>query len=442
MQQLVSKREQDIAIEALESRAADIASTMFIGDIPTTDTPDRDYGLKITEAKWGQTGIPITLDVTVGALPPRAYENETIYFYSNVEGIPIQQLVGTWTASQTNTSKTRDATTEFLASSTGALLSRKQLAGWTEYQGLYPHEIIRDVVRRLPYDSIRIEETDRPLLVLTRQNGFKPQAKCSDVLSKVFQAVPNYIPFDTAFNGFECRLDRGLGAADDITRTFDAEDIPDWIPPTRATDLYSHVEVYQYTSDGLDYAFYARADIYYFGLDKQPEPDTPLSIELQADPENLLTQEDADNLARDLAAQHSRGLFAGQYTLPYFWPFIEKRDLMAVEEIRRDEGGVWNRRWLMGVTSYNHQRQASGYSTQVNFSATLDVEEKIAVPTIIVPSSVSLGVLSTPPPPYWREGDYLHFNLDELSWVTQVGDSLVFSDDAPATVSGDRLVFS
>lgn len=421
---LGSEREQNAVLDALDNPGGFSARTiLFIGD------DGENYGKRFSDGNWGQSDIAIGLECTLGGRLPRRLEGAETKLYTQVNGVLIPQMIG-----RSRSQQVGQSTTNFSAASWGAFLGEVKLRARVEYEGVPPEEIILDCLYRVAdaggYDKgmIEVDAAGTPILSFVGQEGFKPEETAADPLSRVLEdeQLP-YVCRDTASGGNRTKLVSGLEG--DVSRTFKASEMPNWLPPERADPQYSEVEVYREIQDGTD-AYRVTANIIYFGIDDQPLANVVLCIPLND--ETADGPANAQGRANEKAASLSMGLYKGTgLRLPHYYPLIECLDIFRILEMWRDDDGTWDREWLLQVDAYRHRRARSqqnstrsqqdsttsespGYSTQVAHTATILREELLATPTLIVPRASS-GVLQTLGRVVWSEASGFWFDSDQAA---------------------------
>lgn len=401
----LSASEQEKVLEALQSNDASIRTSFLIG------RDEEDYGARFLEGDWGQGDIAIGLEGQLDRCLPRrliSSDATSVEMYVVVNGISIPQMMGCRTSMKINEDK---MSTDIGSASGGALLPEVKLRQFTEYVGP-PESIVRDCLYRVAdvggYDKsqIDVDEIGTPILSFVGEEGFRSEESAFDPLSRVFEQIP-YISRDTASGGNKTTISQEFGRLEDVSRTFHASDLRNWAPPERADPLYSGVEVYRANEDGSD-AYREHAEVFYYGVDEQPRANVVLTIPL-----NDVTAEgpaNAATLANERALLLTMGLYKGtDLLLPYFYPLIQSLDVFKVLEDWEDDDGKWDRLWLLRADTYKHKRsrgqrqsstgvavsrgvQGPGYSTSINYTATLLEEDLIKPPALIVPA-ISAGIL-------------------------------------------------
>lgn len=419
---------------------------------------------------WGQSEIPITLDFSIAGILGRRFQDAKCELFVEIDGVVIPQMTGWVTTpspggsggsgesgggTASMISPSQRVGTELISASAGSLLPRTTLDAFTEYRGNTPEFIARDAVYRVGvYDrgQIRIDPLETPILEFVADTGFTAQETCSDVLSRLvdtntsattgaitaIQKVP-YLFRDTALNGFRAQIDKGLGSRDWI-HSYQANEIPDWIPPQRKTERYSQVIVFREnpeattTTPGEDrYAIFESAEINYTRPIRPPFAHTTLYIPFED------TSADGPRLARNLAYSqatiHGRGIYQVNVSLPSFDPLIERGDVHRVDEVHRDDDGLWERAWLMAVDGFTHNFSAESLGTEVSASAVIIEEEQIRAPAFINPSALDFAKRPT------HEESAEEIIFYDLPGVSEEGDEVVFSEDMREVYEdGDELV--
>lgn len=437
------------------------------------DVGGEDCSERLFDGDWGQSDIAISLRGSISGILPRRLEGAAITLSVLVNGIPVPQLRGNFSAMSTNTDL---SSTAIQAASSGALLPRVKLGEIVSYEGVPPEYIIQDALLRCSaptggYDAanFEIEAVGSPLLDFTGSKSFKPQESPKDILSHMAQDQQfSYIFSDTANNGHRATVDRGTGSTNSIDYQYNAQDFPSWQPPVRKTEQYSHVVVYKEGADNT-WEYSARSDVEYRGVDTPPFANTPLLIPLSAS--TGFGTDVAQQLAYSQAEGLSRGQYTGTVTLPFFNPLLQSLDTARVDDTVRDDDGMWNRAWLLRVDQFNHIYSANSSSassssatqgvsvfgaaarigssttyltlaSSVNYTATLLEEEFIRPPTLLL-GGVSAGVLESIRDFYGIvDEDYMYFDVSPLTWYTVVGDELVFDSSGPVAIDGDEIVVS
>lgn len=437
-----------------------------------------DYTERFFEGAWGQQAIPITLDGSVAGYLPTRLDGEKVELFVSIDGIKIPQLLSEKMEFLPGEGL---GITDMLASSPGAYFNGDdaiKLNEEQEYIDLAPEDVVRDAALRLPYEKslISVDEVSDITLNYSGfgdQAGFRPEDAAGDVLSRVEETV-GYLYRDTVYKGFRGSIPRPLsrGQAVPEFRAFTASDIPDWLRPARTSLRYYDVRVYRENPDGT-LAFESREVIPYQGIKKRPLPGQTLNIVL--DDESGVGSASARRRAVLEALEQGRATYGGQLTFPAFDPLVELEDRFSIYERFENNDGLFERLWLMKILSYSNpygteSTSGSGgasstenlhaalvdagsntgvLATMVAYSAAIVEEEKVYVPTLIIPRSAlslgSTGVLRTPTEPvglaaYGVSGDYIYFDFDRVAWVRAEGDYLTFDDAGPVRVEGDYIV--
>lgn len=387
-----------------------------------------DYSERMDEGEWGQSEIPISLDATLGGVLPARLENEEVRLSVEIGGIVVPQMVGYLSMTEVGEDL---VSTDLLSASAGALYGGENAIRIQEelsFPGNSPEYIAREAAYRMPYDkgAIRIDPLGFPTLAFENDEGFRGEEEVGAILSRLDE-LKLYLFRDTADGGFEARAITRVSRRDPV-RTYLAEDMPNWRPPPRAELYYADVAVF--SPEGRFEPVRARVE--YRHLGRPPFAQQTKWIPLP-DP----TEEGSDSAAQiafDEAERLSNLTHRSGATLPAFDPLVGKGDPFRVEETFRDDDGTFDRAWACEIKSLRHPFGES-LDTEANYAGTIVEEERIRVPTLIVPA-LSAGMLRVI---YGRDGDEVYFAAS-LSWVRREEDELVFLEGEIVMLDGDELV--
>lgn len=405
---------------------------------------DRDATQVLHSGEWGQTNIAISLDATLSTVLPRRYDNEEVKLYAEVAGVLIPQMIGYLSMATTGENR---ASTELLSASHGALFTGDnaiRVEEELEFEGHSAEHIVRHAASLLPYNKTIVDQSSTDgIYTFAADTGFRPWEESGAILSRMGEQVP-YLFFDTATGGFRAMNQSSpKRRATQNMRHYNAEDIPDWRPPNRTDLYYSGVVVYQ-ESDQVDfepvfapvrYKHFSRSGSGKLRLGKGQIRYIPL-----ADLSNT-AEVTAAQMAYDEAGRLTKLTHTDELTLPSFDALIEKGDRFTVAEVFKDDEDTWDREWDCEVLSYRNPFDES-LDTVVNYNAALSKEDRIDIPSLIVPTQIpSAAILQRL---YGVEESDLFF-AQSLSWITQEGDDLVFTetqDTVALSADGDELIIT
>lgn len=355
------------------------------------------------EGEWGPTDIPITLDATIAAMLPPRLENGEVQLLVRVGGVIVPQLLS---AKSTLVQADEPGRVDLIATTPGGLLNGDdaiKLGAFTNYSGLSPESIIREILLRLPYDKslLRIAPSETPPLTFEEsgeQPGFEAEEATGAVLARVGEES-GYVFHDTPQKGHRAYVPEALAVGQEAVLRFHFSELIEWTPPVPAEARYYDVRVFKRNPDG-SLAFESIERVSYHG--RPPLPGQTLNVVLEdSSPYNA---ENARKRAVKEALDQARALYTSdEFTLPYFFPLLQVDDRMLVEEDYRDYfGDYWQREWLYKIDTYKHAFGGATSSeglldTLVTPSAILTQQDLIKAPGLIVPGP-SGGVVPTSAP--------------------------------------------
>lgn len=426
MIQLPSKSEQELVEGFVDDWELSSEAPRLVLTVGGEDFSDRIPSGDVTHG-----GIAIDIETTfAGDLPLRLWR-APVALDAAIGGARVPMLRGIASLIEPDDDRT---STTLRAASAGAWAERSPLNETVEYSGVRPDHVVRDALRRLPYEqgAVRVQSLESPLLYFARgtEDGpFEADQTVNDVLSKVGEKVP-YVYRDTALGGHFAGLSPGLSRAPEVPARmrFRAEELLFWKSPALALEQFARVVVFKNNPDGTPAFEPAVANVTYGG-DFPPPPGAIMRV-----PFTGTDVTEAWRLAYEKALELSRGLYTSEPVLS-FDPLLERTDVFTVTETKDEDGDIYEREWLHYVEGYEHawnleERGASaantaeaaggasesGFQTTPTCSVTLLNEERIKAPALIVPGP-SAGVIVAPPAPY---------GFDDGFWVDAAGQDPVY----------------
>lgn len=415
-----------------------------------------DLSMRVEKAEWSQNEIPITLDASVAGYLPRRYQDENIHLYSEIAGVVIDHLHSEKTRLESGNDSEDSYVTDLIASSAGSLLNGDDaitLNAYTEYAGLPPENVVYDIVNRLPYNKALLEIASIPGVILNyvgsgESPGLLAHETTGSVLSRLQgDETVGYDYRDTPYGGFVAWVPDPLSAPSSYQKLYQAAYCPDWLQARPASPMsrWDAVRVFCLGEDG---------QLLYEALEAVPYQKA--SQRVHAGRVKHIAFEDysaegptnARRRAVKEALRIARLESEGMMLLPAFDPLVQRADTFSVSEDHKDDDGSWQLLWGMRVESYKHiygdtsVQDAGPLATQVAYTSTLLVEDRIAVPSLIVPGyKRGIGRPTSLQEPVGLIEDSIYFN-EPTPGVTTQGDELIFDSTAPATVVGDEIVVS
>ena len=372
-----SRREEEIVAGAIEN-PEDATMELWVTGA------GEDLRAALDDATWGQDAIPIGMDLSFGVDLEDELDGAPFELWMEIEGIKVPQVpVG----SSEFVPGTAYGVTDVLASSPGIYYGGQspiKLGEQTDYHGVPPELIARDVALRLPYDParVRVASLDVPALTYAaygEQPGFGAEEPTGGVLSRLEESV-GYVFRDTVFRGMRGTVPLPLSANDPVTNEYRARDIPDWRPPVRPSERFYDVRAFRRLPDGT-MAYEFRERVRHMGTGPRPLAGQTLDIAVEDD--GNASAEEIVRVARREAQNHSRAPRVGSLTLPRFDPRIECEDRFAVAARREDrKGNVYEVRYVCAIDAYDH---SANLATKVSYTALVSHQERVAVPSLIVP---------------------------------------------------------
>lgn len=395
-----------------------------------------DWSPAIENAVWGSEEIPLYLDALLSETLPDRLVGEPIELYSEVEGILVPQLLipelvgglsgpaSSFETSGDSASVSEPGTTDFQAFSVGSLFNREDGAKFEftkDYPGNTPEYIVRDLAFRLPFNKshVNVQPVGSPILSFVRETdspGFLPWDKIGDGLSRVASQVP-YLFRDTAYAGFDARLDMPLGDVTEATPTYRAQDMEGWRPPVMSQVQYRFVVVYRQEEDGSEAFKPVYAEVPQYGRKTPSWAGATLWIPLDDTTEGA--RDTARQVAYDEATRMSRGMMHGEeFPLPIHDPRYERGDTFFVIGDEKDADALWQRVWQYKNLKHEHEDDGEGIGTQItDYTATVYDESKVDVPTMIVPASISHGVVETAGAPFGVKPGWFWINTNYADYL-------------------------
>ena len=377
MIRLRSAREEEIVREAAENpRDASVALRVYADG----GRGYEDLTPHLSDARWGQDAVPIALDATFAANLPDRFDGADFRAFVEVEGVRVPQVPPGRSGLVPGASYGQ---TDVLASSPGVYFGGEdaiKLGEKTDYLGLAPETIAFDAVRRLPYDPgrVSIAMLGGPLLTYSgsgEQPGFEAEEPVGGVLSRLEESV-GYVFRDTAYRGVRADVPAPLSAKEPAPREYHARDVPGWRHPARPAARFYDVRVFRRLPDGTPaYEYRERVP------NSRARPGQTLDVFV--DDGGGASGEEGRRRALREALSLGRAPRTGSLTLPGFDALTETGDRFAVHARREDlYGAVYEVSYACRVDAYDHSHSLS---TTVGYSALVAREERIAVPSLIVP---------------------------------------------------------
>lgn len=394
------------------------------------------------DGEWGTDDSGVNYcDLVLNAPLPRELEGESVRFSLVIDGVIIPQLVGIDSLSEIG--EDRASTDPFQARSAGGLANENTLDETVECSGWTPEQVVRKAASFLPYErgGVRVDPVGEPILYFSRANEgthFNPEQHPSDIFSAVQEKAP-YLFTDTYVGGLHASVSVALGKGAVPARTYDADVMrgsgqgeagSGWRAPPRIEPRYGRVVVFRREPNGVDYAFWAEANINYRGYSSPPKKNRTYYVELE-DPTGDGPRR-AQQLAHELAGRFLKGVHADEIIIPSTDPLLMRGDPFRVEETAKEGAKTFQRAWLCWAKSI--KKETSTVLPTVGYEAMLFEEEEMKVPSLVL-AGVSGGITR---PPYGIQGEELYF--EDLPWVSVDGDELVFYEGGPVSVEGDELV--
>lgn len=396
MIRLASRRDQDLVMAAVaDPEGYDARMAFLIGGV--------DYAPVLKSCDWGQDGMAIDVKATLGEEPPEELDGETVELYSAIEHVVVPGIV----SAKSELEPLGDGACDLIAATAGSLAGGEdaiKLDGFTEFFGMTPDRIGFAAASLLPYDrsQISMAELGNPPLTWAGVNespGLADGEPVGAIFSRLEEEV-GYVFRDTVTRGVRGRVPTPLARGQAPTRSYHARDIPGWKRPARTGPRFYDVRVYRPNPDG-SFAFVWRERIPYPHRGPGPLPGQTLDIVIEGADAGDSTA--GRTRVVQEALERGRGLYSGSTALPSYDPLLAYEDRLAVAERHATPDHVYERLWLLKVSTYRHSFSAGssranstggGLGSGVGFQAILVEEERIAVPSLILPGRSS-GVLRT-----------------------------------------------
>lgn len=429
---------------------------------------EEDLSSRFEKGEWGQTEAPITLDATIAGYLPRRLHHAPVTLLAEIVGIPTHQLVGHKTALLPSDDP---YSTDVISSSAASLAAGEdaiKLGTFTEYAGLTPEHIAFDALKRLPYNrnQIQIHPVTGVTLNFTgtgESPGFLAHEPVGAVMSRLADnQTIGYRHRDTGSNGCTVSVPAPLGRHHATTpegnwRSYSSSQFPNWDQqrPHPPTLRFHAVRVYHHGEDGRP-LWERIVEVPYpegASLGGSPRPHAGRTLDISSEDASDAGPDNGHKRASRKALELARETSSGNtLNLPVFDPLLEQDDPIDVAEIYRNDDGLFEVLWAMLVKTYRHLYGiandqgtpglgAGSLDTEISYTATILAEDKIAVPTLLVPGQRSSGIHVFLRDPYGVDDEDIYFD-QPLTWPSAQGDDLIFHDTAPIAVAGDDLVVS
>ncbi len=372
----LSSLQQDKVNKAMESTNPQ-QFTRWVVEIDGVDYSNRVASLEYGSEGGGNDtqGSPgLTIDATfVGGLP-RKIHGADVHVTLIVNGVRIRDFTGTALRPEYMPAETRVA-----GASGGFWLSETKLNADTDYLGMYPSEVVVDVLSRTnTYFGYHVPEVQAPLFTRTGDTQFSATESVSDVLAAVREEA-QLVVWDNGENWAVAHQEQDLKVPGEIMWNLEVGvDIdPDEFSIANDTVKYSDVRVIRTLESGSSEDVIPPVPVDHDNDPFPPPRDVSYHLEFTD------TTPDAAAIASQMAYDKAEALKHGEHTVQfdtrYIHPYVVRGSTGVITQTLEDDEGKWIRRWL--VTCDAHRRRLPEKKGSGSGRATL-LEERKVTPTV------------------------------------------------------------
>lgn len=331
----------------------------------------------------------------------------------------------------------RPATTEVQGASGGFFLEHTKLNAPTNYLGLPPSEVVRDVLERCDfYKGYEIPPVPTPLFQRQGPDGYEDTQSLADVLGDVREEAQLTV-WDDGENWAVAHQRDALKIPGDIVfELIVGKDIhPDDFTVSAEPVKFADVRVYRTQEDGEIEWLIGSEAAPPVPVDHTNDPHPPsknISYHIELSDTSPGAAAIATKMAYQKAEALSRGEHRMEFTTRYIHPFCLRGSTGIVTQFIEDDEGEWIRRWLVILDT--HGRELPAKKGSAAGVATIISEVRKPVPVQPALSGiVSTGVQQK----LWGLNHLGDAYVDDtLPWITLVEDGRVVVDTDLALASG------
>lgn len=349
-----------------------------------------------------------------------------------------------------------DYSSSILAATPGQYLDKIPLRVPVGYVDKPPEWVMRDALYRIKrYDKgrITIPPFSRPIIrkLLREGDGFEDNQYPKDILDSVAELVSASYYDEPVDYGHTVYRDVGTGEGQPEAWRYDAQDdkqVYAWSSPAPATpgEQFTSVVVRERKDNGT-LRFWQEYPIFYTNLKHRPQQgqimfvDFSTTLDPDDDPLDTLTKADAQRRAKKEADSLGRMLHFGSFDAA-FNPFLKQNNVLTLESTREDDKGRYRTIWRAVITDLTHPFDANSIYTTIGYRSVIASEVRLPDPPIILPG-VTPNIVS------FRDLRFAVMETDEdividdsVEWAIDLGEDILFTDDAPVTEEAEDIVIN